>query len=337
MNASLFIANTGQSLTRAERRAQNNWEVEQIMPGEDVRCLALDPFDSRVIYAGTGNNGVLRSQDQGRSWTHAGLEFILVRALAPSPHEAGVIYAGARPASVFVTRDAGATWTELEGFRKIRGRWSWWSPAEPPDFRPHVQGLAISPTDANTILAGIEFGAVVRTTNGGLTWSTPRPGALRDCHTLIFHARNPNWAYEGGGGGAAVSRDGGLTWQQPKDGLDRRYGWACAADPQRPEVWYTSASPMVSASMVPAAHIDGKANAYIYRSAGGAAWEQLSGGLPQPLNYMAYALLTDPEESGHLYAGMSNGEVWFSSDYGDSWQKLPFNLGGIHRSLVMIL
>jgi hypothetical protein len=87
---------------------------------------------------------------------------------------------------------------------------------------------------------------------------------------------------------------------------------------------------------VPAAHVDGEANACIFRSAGGAAWQKLGGGLPQPLNYMAYALITDPAAPGHLYAGLSNGDVWHSTDHGDTWRQLPFNLKGIHRTLVML-
>ena len=66
------------------------------------------------------------------------------------------------------------------------------------------------------------------------------------------------------------------------------------------------------------AHNDGHAEAYIFRSAGGAAWQKLGGGLPQPLNYMAYALITDPAAPGHLYAGLSNGDVWHSTNHGDT-------------------
>ena len=51
---------------------------------------------------------------------------------------------------------------------------------------------------------------------------------------------------------------------------------------------------------------------------------------------MAYALIPDPNLTGHLYAGLANGDVWYTQDYGDSWNKLPFNLGGIHRSMIMI-
>jgi hypothetical protein len=68
---------------------------------------------------------------------------------------------------------------------------------------------------------------------------------------------------------------------------------------------------------------------------GGAGWQKLAGGLPQPLDYMAYALVTDPQNSGHLYAGLSNGEVWFSADYGDAWEKLPLNLVGIRNMLLV--
>ena len=100
-------------------------------------------------------------------------------------------------------------------------------------------------------------------------------------------------------------------------------------------MWYFSASPFSAGglSFEPAAHVDGKANVAIYRSAGGAAWERLRGGLPEPMSYMAYALLTDPIAPGHVYAGMANGDVWHSPDYGDNWKMLSFNLRGIHSQL----
>ena len=335
MNATLFLATTGRGLARAIRQ-NGSWSVELSLQDQDVRCLAADPLDPEVFYAGTQGNGVLRSEDRGASWSPAGLNGQIVKSLAPSPHTPGVVYAGTKPACVFLTRNCGQEWLELESFRRIRGRGWWRSPAEPPDWRAYVQGLSISPTDPDVIIAGIEFGAVVRSSDGGQTWSNHRRGALRDCHTLKFHARDGNWVYEAGGGGASVSNDSGLSWRQPKPGLDRRYGWACAADPEHPEVWYTSASPFSAGglSFEPAAHIDGKANAAIYRSAGGAAWEKLGGGLPEPLNYMAYALLTDPDAPGHLYAGLANGDVWHSDNHGDRWTKLPFNLGGIHDKLI---
>jgi hypothetical protein len=339
MNANKFIATTGRGLACATRGQNGDWSVDLSLQDQDVRCLATDPLDSQVVYAGTQGNGVLRSEDQGASWTPAGLKGRMVKSIAVSPHEAGVVYAGLKPASIFVTRNYGQDWVELESFQRIRGRGWWRSPAEPPDWRAYVMGLSVSPTDPNVLVAGIEFGAVVRSTDGGKTWSNHRKGSLRDCHSLTFHAHDGSWVYEAGGGGAAMSSDGGHTWRQPKSGLDRRYGWACAADPERPEVWYVSASPFSAGgiSFEPAAHVLGKSNAAIYRSAGGAAWERLGGGLPDPLNYMANALLTNPSAPGHVYAGLANGEVWHSPDYGDHWSCLPLNMGGIQFRLVMCL
>jgi hypothetical protein len=51
---------------------------------------------------------------------------------------------------------------------------------------------------------------------------------------------------------------------------------------------------------------------------------------------MPYALLTDPTTPGHVYAGLSNGEVWHSTDYGDTWHLLPLHLGSIARVLIAL-
>ena len=332
MTATLFFSTTGNGIARAARRADDRWEVEHLLQGEDARCLALDSLNGNVVYVGTQGNGVLRSDDLGDSWRSSGLDGQTIKALAVSPLERGTLYAGTKPAHLFVSRDDGASWEELEGFRRIPWRWLWLSPAEKP-FTAYVQAIALSPTDPNVILAGIEAGAVVRSGDGGRTWSRHRPGALRDCHTMTFHSRNGDWVYEGGGtgGGVSVSRDGGLTWRKRKAGLDRHYGWAVAADPARPDIWYASLSSGPSK-----AHTDGRAEAYIFRSVGDDPWEKLSDGLPQPLSYMPYTLLTDPQAPGHLYAGLSNGDIWHSTDCGDSWEQLSLNLGAIHRSLVML-
>jgi len=332
-----FLATTGNGIARAEN-INAEWKVEYLLADQDVLCLAADPLNPNVAYAGTRGNGVLRSTDGGRTWTPAGLNGQVVKSLAVSKAESGAVYAGVKPPALFVSRDGGGTWNEIESFQRVRSWW-WRSPAE-SDLGAYIQGIALSPADPNVIVIGIEAGAVVRTGDGGRTWEGHRPGAVRDCHSITFHATNGDWVYEGGGTGvgAACSRDAGKTWRQPREGIDRHYGWACAADPAHPEVWYVSASPMFARSqfLVPAAHMDGEANAYVFRSAGGAPWQKLGGGLPQPLNYMAYALLTDPDAPGHLYAGLSNGDVWHTTDHGDTWKQLPFNLKGIHRTLILL-
>lgn len=305
------------------------WQVQSLLGGEDVRCLAADPVEPGTLYAGTQGHGVWRSEDRGSSWTPLGLSGTVVKSLAVSPLT-GTLYAGTRPADVFISEDGGANWRPSSGFKDIRGRWLWFSPAEPP-WKAYVQGLTASPTDPGVVLAGVEFGAVVRSTDGGDSWSSHLSGSLRDCHCLTFHASDGDWVYEAGGtgGGVAYSRDGGETWHKRKDGLDRHYGWACAADPAKPEVWYASLAPGPGK-----AHGGGRAEAFVYRAVGGAPWQKLPVGSSGPLASMPYALLTERGSPGHLHAGMANGQVWHSADYGDSWTKLPFTFSAIRHGLL---
>ena len=332
MSVKAFLATTRRGVASATLERNDTWLVETLLPERDVRCLAVDPLNQAVVYAGTQGYGVLRSGDRGKTWHQVGLAGHVVKAVAASPTVPGTIFAGTKPARLFVSRDGGASWEELRSFRRIRSRWLWFSPAEAP-FTAYVQAIALSPTDPRTLLVGVEAGAVVRSQDGGESWTDHRRGALRDCHSLTFHVTRGDWVYEGGGTGAgvSVSRDAGKSWIQPGDGLDRHYGWAVAADPVRPEVWYTSLSYGALS-----AHRENHAGAVIARSVGGAAWEALSGGLPQPLNHMPYALLTDPTAPGHVYAGFSNGEVWHTSDHGENWRQLPLRLGGVQRSMVLL-
>jgi photosystem II stability/assembly factor-like uncharacterized protein len=333
----IFLAANGKTLVRAEN-VQGEWSVKNFLHGSQINNLVSDPRQPERVFAATQRDGVLISNDSGKHWEGIGLEGIPIKSLAVSPHDSMTIYAGAKPVSLCVSRNGGKSWEELDGIRNAR-KWWWFSPAEPPDWRPYVQALTVSPNNPDVILAGIEFGGVLRSDDGGKNWSKHLRGADHDCHSLKFHPTDADWVYQGGGGGAAVSQDGGKTWKKPKSGMGSKYGWMVAADAQRPEVWYFSASnfpKLWRGEFIPPAHNDGHANAHIYRKVGGAAWEQLSGGLPDPLDYMAYALIPDPTLRGHLYAGLANGEVWYTTDYGDTWEQLSFNLGGIHNSMIMI-
>ena len=342
-----IVAASGGGITRAECGPGGEWLVENPLKGQDVRCLAADPHNPDVVYAGTQGNGVLRSDDRGRTWRPAGMEGHVVKSIAVSPAQSDLVFAGTKPPAVFVSRDNGQHWAELEAFRNKR-RWWWFTPAEPG--APYVQSIALSPTNRDVIVAGVELGAVIRSVDGGETWSNHLKGAGRDCHSMTFHASDGNWVYQAGGTGAAFSHDGGATWRQPdratlfdfiqltfgggirpsRGGLDRIYGFAVGADSAHPDVWYISASPGPLK-----AHGDGNAEAYIYRRSGESAWQKLSGGLPQPLPHMPYALLPGCQTPGHLYAVLNNGDVWHTSDFGEGWRQLPLNLGRLWTAVML--
>lgn len=150
---------------------------------------------------------------------------------------------------------------------------------------------------------------------------------------MKFHASDGTWAYEAGGtgGGASVSMDGGVTWAKVKQGLNRHYGVACAADPEEPDVWYVSVSPGPRK-----AHSLANAEAYIFRSRSGEPWIKLEGGLPQPLDSMPYGLATIPDRPGLVIGALKNGQVWASDDHGDTWNRLLVDLGPIRLGLLAL-
>lgn len=274
-----FIAINTRGITRITQGGDGSWERQRLLQGQDVRCLAAHPANGQTIYAGTQGQGLLRSNDAGQTWTASGLDGFVVKALAISPHDSCAIYAGVKPAGVWRSQDGGQNWHELEAFKRIRGRKLWFSPAEPPGTA-YVQAILVSPKDPEVLIAGIEFGAVVRSEDGGLSWSGHRRGALRDCHSLAIHPFEGDRVYQAGavGAGAAQSTDGGKIWKQDNRGLDRHYGWACAVDPADPEIWYASLSPSPMK-----AHLPGRAEAAIFRKRGANPWKKLSGGLPEPI------------------------------------------------------
>lgn len=325
-----FLAASDGGIGRAVCQPDGAWQVEQLTFAHKVTCLAADPTNAHIIYAGTVN-GVLRSDDCGQTWRPCGMEGHIVKSVAVSPHDADLVYAGTKPAHMFVSRDGGQSWAELEGFRRIPNRWWWFSPAEPPDRRPYVMCIALSPTNPEVLLAGVEFGAVVRSQDGGRSWSRHREGALRDCHSLKFHTTNGDWVYEAGGtgGGASFSRDGGLRFNKAKQGLVKHYGISCAADPEKPEIWYVCVAPS------PFNAFGDKPEVYLYRATGGAGWQPI-GWAAHPLSAAPTALTTVAGAAGHLYAGLPNGDVWHTADYGDSWRKLPFRFASIWFSLLVL-
>jgi hypothetical protein len=304
--AHLYVA-TGDGIARLDE-TNGGWAVELSLRGSGAQCLAVDPADPSTLYAGLREGGVRRSDDGGRTWVDCALPESGVFSLAVSAAD-GAVYAGTEPSRLFRSDDGGASWRELEALLELPSRPTWSFPPRP--WTSHVRWIAPSPHEADLLLVGIELGGLMRSSDGGESWQDHRPGAQPDVHSLAWHPRASDRAYEAGGGGAAFSKDAGESWQPADEGRDRHYTWSVAVDPDDPDLWY------VSASTGPyAAHGRGDPQAFIYRRQAGEPWRSLAGGLPQPLPAMPYALVAG---KGRLFAGFADGQIWESRDRGDSW------------------
>jgi hypothetical protein len=301
-----LYAATGDGIARLQE-AGDVWTVELSLRGSGAQCLAAD---RDIVYAGLREGGVQRTADAGRTWVDCALPEPGVFSLAVSAAD-GAVYAGTEPSRLFRSDDRGQSWRELEALLELPSRPTWSFPPRP--WTSHVRWIAPNPHDGDLMLIGIELGGLMRSSDGGESWQDHRPGAQPDVHSLAWHPRVPGRAYEAGGGGAAFSEDGGETWQSADDGRDRHYTWSVAVDPADPERWYLSASTGPFA-----AHGGRDPQARIYRRRGDEPWQPLAGGLPEPLPAMAYALLAT---DGRLFAGLADGQLWQSSDRGDSWTR----------------
>jgi photosystem II stability/assembly factor-like uncharacterized protein len=306
-----LYAATGDGLARIVQQG-GEWRCKLVLEGTGVQCLAVDPWDQQLLFAGSRGRGIFRSRDGGENWESLHLPERDIFSLAISAAD-GVIYAGSEPSRIFVSHDRGENWRELEALRQIPSAPTWSFPPRP--WTSHVRWIAPSPHDPHLLLVGIELGGLMLSEDGGASWSDHRPGAQRDVHALAWHPEVPSRAYEAGGGGAAWSHDGGRTWQPADTGRDRHYTWGLAIDPHDPDCWYVSANPGPRQAHSPEAD----AQALIYRWRGAGPWQALEDGLPQLLDSFVYALAAVP---GWVFAGLGDGRLYASNDAGENWRQL---------------
>jgi hypothetical protein len=306
------FAASGTDLVELARDGEG-FVATKLLEGVGAQCVVAQAGDPTIVYCGCRGGGLWVSRDGGRGFERSSLPEEDVFSVAVSPAD-GAVYAGSEPSRLYRSGDRGDTWEELRALLDIPSAPTWSFPPRP--WTSHVRWIAPSPHDADLLLVGIELGGLMRTHDGGASFSDHRPGAVRDVHCLAWHPSEPGRAYEAGGGGAAWSSDWGESWQAADDGRDRHYVWALAVDPDEPGHWFVSASPGPYA-----AHGRGSAQAFVYRFEGG-SWRALGGGLPEPLDSLPYALRV---EDGCLYAGLGDGRLYESRDRGDSWREVPID------------
>jgi hypothetical protein len=302
----VFVCSQG-DLVRLDRNG-TAWTASPVLEGAAAQCVAAD--GSRVL-VGTRGRGALVSHDVGASWQSVELPEPAVFSVAIGAAD-GALYAGTEPSRLFVARRG--DWIELEALQDIPSRKRWSFPPRP--WTHHVRWIAPDPRRAERLLVGIELGGLMRSDDGGATFSDHRPGAKLDTHSVAWHPRAGERAYQAAGDGAAWSDDGGRTWQAADAGRDLPYCWALALDPVDPDRWYVSA-----ASGPRAAHGRSAASGRLYRWDTG-RWRALA----LPPDAMPYAAVAT---GGDLLVGLADGRIMASADRGESWQEAGVRTGPI--------
>src|ERR1700758_4867286 len=100
--ARLYAA-TGDGIARLDE-AGDAWTVELSLSGSGAQCLAVDPADPDVVFAGLREGGGSRSADGGGTWIDCERPEPGVFSLAVGAAD-GTVYAGTEPSRLFRSDD----------------------------------------------------------------------------------------------------------------------------------------------------------------------------------------------------------------------------------------
>ncbi|HEV8637310.1 MAG TPA: sialidase family protein [Chloroflexota bacterium] len=279
------------------------------LESEDIRAIQAWREDGgTMILAGSYGNGMYRSGDGGRTWSRAdaGLTATALRCICPDPLHPGSILAGSEPARIFRSGDGGRTWQEMGGITRIEGHETWFLPYSPRAGA--VRNIWAPPGSAGRLFASVEVGGLLRSDDGGETWTCRPVIDDEDVHHITGHPHEADVLYASLGyaslthrwrtdeqhefGGVARSHDGGKTWRK----LESDYTRATIIPPSRPDLVLAG----------PAPHV-GRAGRIVASPDGGDTWEPADQGIETPMPDMVELFVAAPDDT--VWAVCSGGRL----------------------------
>jgi photosystem II stability/assembly factor-like uncharacterized protein len=337
---------------------RQRWDVSgPFFGGWEIYHLKGSPADPNRLYASQSSGWfgqiIQRSSDGGQTWEPVGnqftyegdagthqwydgtphpWEFKRVWHLEPSAADPDHVLAGVEDAALFETRNGGQSWTELPGLRR-HGTGAAWSPGA-GGLCLHT--ILVDPKNPQRIFIAISAAGAFRTDDGGKSWKPinkglksegiPNPTAeVGHCvHHIAMHPSRPNVLFMQKHWDIMRTDDGGESWREVSGNLPTDFGFTIDVHAHEPETIYVVPIKSDSEHYPP----DGALRVYRSRS-GGESWEPLTKGLPQRdcyLNVLRDAMAVDALDSCGVYFGTSGGQVYASTDAGDSWTAIVRDL-----------
>ena len=288
-----------------------------------IGCLAMDPSNKNVLWAGTGENnhqralgygnGVYKSVDAGKSWKNMGLkESRQIGEIIVDPRNSDVVFVAAEGSTwgpggdrgLFKTTDGGETWEKVLEISENTG----------------VANICFEPGNPDVIYAGAEQrrrrqftkigggpeSAFYKSKDGGTSWNKLEkgiPGVDKGGMEIVVSAVNPNYVYvmfeaSNDKGGVFRSTDRGGSFKK-MDGYHSsgQYYTELICDPHDANTVYS----MDTWSKV--------------TKDGGKTWKSIGN---KKRHVDDHAIWIDPVNTGHFIIG-GDGGVYESWDSGKSF------------------
>ncbi|HTQ10943.1 MAG TPA: hypothetical protein VMI31_12785, partial [Fimbriimonadaceae bacterium] len=272
-------------------------------------CLAMDPNNSNILYAGTGEGyfngdalsgvGIYKTTDGGATWTllSATTGFGDTNKIVIDPANSNILLAATAYGGIQRSTDGGQTWTN-------------------PHWAQAGQSIAFSPGNPNYVIAGVldyDFTAqewynqLAYSTDAGVTWTRSASSRVNQFgdYEVTFSGSSNTLCYASGPSASSSSTvvcykstDGGQTWSSAGSFAGSGQNWYDNC------IW---TDPTNSNLIV-------IGDTYIWRSTnGGTSFTRISNGYLQTIQAHpdCHAIVQDPG-----YNGSSNRQVYFCTDGG---------------------
>jgi photosystem II stability/assembly factor-like uncharacterized protein len=311
------------------------------LSGWEVYSLLGDHRNGRRIFAGTSHwvyGPTIRfSDDLGETWTQvadgpaypaeSGFKLERIWQIAPHPSEPRTLLAGVEEAGLFVSRDGGDSWSEVSALTRHPTRPKWF----PGGGGLCLHTILVDPGNPLRWWVAASAVGVFRTDDGGESWKVCNTGLHsvptgqeetpvdRCVHKIVLDPRDSNVLYMQFHGGVFRSDDGADSWTAMDEGLPSVFGFpmCIGGSGHRYVVPLESDQQRVAR--------DGKLQ--VYRAAPGSTrWEPVGTGLPDEPQYVGVlrdAMTVDPLDPHGVYFGTTMGEIFYSADQGEHWDRLP--------------
>jgi len=326
----------GQVIQRSEDGGKT-WFQPGTPPGEPTMAPGGMPKgeSNKFVYDTSADTGKPLTTHQFYDGTQHPWEFKRVWHLEPSHSDPDTVFAGVEDAALFRSTDGGVSWHELAG---LRGH------GTGPKWQPGAGGMCLhtiiqDPKNPNRIYIAISAAGAFRTDDRGKTWRPinrglksqyiPDPEAeVGHCvHHVAFHPSRPDVLFMQKHWDVMRSDNGGDSWHEVSGNLPSDFGFVIDVHAHEPETIYVVPIKSDGEHFVP----EGKLRVFRSRT-GGNEWEPLTNGLPQQdcyVNVLRDAMAVDSLDSCGVYFGTTGGQVYVSSDAGDSWNPIVRDLPAV--------
>jgi photosystem II stability/assembly factor-like uncharacterized protein len=322
----------GQIIQRSDDGGKT-WHQPGTPPGEPTTTPEGFPKgeSNKFVYDTSPETGTPLSTHQWYDGTQHPWEFKRVWHLEPSLGDPDFVYAGVEDAALFRSSDGGRTWQELAGLRGEQG--AKWAPGA---GGMGLHTILLDPSDPKRIFIAISAAGAFRTDDAGKTWKPinrglksqymPDPTAeVGFCvHRIAMNRARPKVLFMQLHWDVMRSDDAGDNWHEVSGNLPTDFGFPIEVHAHEPDTVYVV--PITSDSL----HYPPEGKLRVYRSrTGGNEWEALTNGLPQRdcyVNVLRDAMSVDSLDKGGVYFGTTGGQVYVSTNGGDSWAPIVSHL-----------